>query len=453
MGLLTDLKLKLPANRRFSIVQKQLNQLVLIKWFMPVGVSALIAVLHIVILRLADRLYWIVDPGPRLFYFDLANYLFQGLAPYRDFFIEYPPGALYLLTLPRLITSSGMNYQTIFLLMVSAAQIGIILTILAIDKRLNPIRAPKRALAITAISLVLALGLGPISWFRFDVFVALSIVLALMASLKNSLWQWFWLALGTTLKIIPAALVPIFLAKLWGQDDRAEAFKGLAVYLASLGLIITPLAKVLPQLSEAFAYQLGRGLQIESLGASITMIWGWLKGVYISSILEANAFSISPYIPEIKYSLLALFFLCYILIFWRTLASGRTSQKNQKNKLIISSLALIALILSTGNVLSPQFFGWLIPLMPLVVVSSQDKDRPLAWLALGLALSVGVLTQLIYPRFYFDILNAQGAGLALIARNGLLALVTLVLFTLAWGGTSSTNKKVNPSPSARATAS
>jgi predicted membrane-bound spermidine synthase len=75
-----------------------------------------------------------------------------------------------------------------------------------------------------------------------------------------------------------------------------------------------------------------------------------------------------------------------------------------------------------GKVLSPQFLLWLLPLVPLV-----RGRRGLA--ATGLLTLALVLTQVWFPRRYWDYVHEFRGADAVLARN--VALVAL-LVVLAW---------------------
>jgi hypothetical protein len=92
------------------------------------------------------------------------------------------------------------------------------------------------------------------------------------------------------------------------------------------------------------------------------------------------------------------------------------------DRLVRYSAAAVCAFIAFGKVLSPQFLLWLIPLVPLV-----RGRRGLA--AIGLLTIALGLTQVWFPRRYWDYVYAfKGADIVL-ARN--LALVAL-LAVLVW---------------------
>jgi hypothetical protein len=87
----------------------------------------------------------------------------------------------------------------------------------------------------------------------------------------------------------------------------------------------------------------------------------------------------------------------------------------------LSCAALVALVIVTSKVLSPQFLVWLIPLALVVETSSWP------WIAAMLG-GACVLTQLLYPSHYEELVALQPGPVALlVVRNALLVAVALVL--------------------------
>jgi hypothetical protein len=110
--------------------------------------------------------------------------------------------------------------------------------------------------------------------------------------------------------------------------------------------------------------------------------------------------------------------LATLVALWIAFARGPATG----DRLVRYSAAAVCAFIAFGKVLSPQFLLWLIPLVPLV----RGRRGVAATVLLTLALA---LTQVWFPRRYWDYVYAfDGAG-AVLARN--LALVALFA-VLAW---------------------
>jgi len=104
------------------------------------------------------------------------------------------------------------------------------------------------------------------------------------------------------------------------------------------------------------------------------------------------------------------------------------------------AVASVSLVLVTGKTLSPQYVIWLLAVLAAFgAVSPRDRLLPRANALLLLAC---LLTQLVYPMFYADLVDrgwvTPVVTLALTARNVLLVLLTVHAVRRAWELTSPT---------------
>jgi hypothetical protein len=157
--------------------------------------------------------------------------------------------------------------------------------------------------------------------------------------------------------------------------------------------------------------QASRPLQIESLGASLFTAFGD-PGV-ISSHGSQNVAGHGGVA-----ALFAALQVLALVALWIAFARGQATNE----RLLRYSAAAVCAFVAFGKVLSPQFLLWLIPLVPLV-----RGRRGLG--ATGLLTAALVLTQVWFPRRYWDYVYAFRGADAVLARN--LALVAL-LAVLVW---------------------
>src|SRR4029453_5375657 len=130
----------------------------------------------------------------------------HGSVPYRDFFMEYPPGALAVFLPPRLF-GAGDAYIDAFKALMALLAAGTLLLVVLVLVRLGASR--RHVIAATALLALSPLPLGPISLNTYDGFPALLTVAALAALV----WGWDLAALGLlglafAGKVYPAVLVP-----------------------------------------------------------------------------------------------------------------------------------------------------------------------------------------------------------------------------------------------------
>ena len=317
----------------------------------------------------------------------------HGLVPYRDFAVEYPPGALAMFILP----AAFRNYAAAFAWEMAVCGLVLVAVVAAIRRE---------AAFYVALAPVLA---GSLILSRFDLWPALLTVAALAALLsERHRLGWALLGAAVAAKLWPLVLVPLVIA--WSY--RAGRLRAALVGLAAAAAVFAPFAILAPHgLWDSLRGQASRPLQIESLGASLFTVFGHPN--VISSHGSQNVAGHGGVA-----ALFALLQVATLVALWIAFARGPATG----DRLLRYSAAAVCACIAFGKVLSPQFLLWLIPLVPLV-----RGRRGLA--ATGLLTVAIVLTQVWFPRRYWDYVYAFHNADAVLARN--LALVAL-LAVLAW---------------------
>jgi len=317
----------------------------------------------------------------------------RGLVPYRDFAVEYPPGALAVFVLP----AAFGNYAGAFAWEMAVCGVVLVAVVAAIRRE---------AAFYVALAPLLA---GSLILSRFDLWPALLTVAALAALLRDHhRLGWGLLGAAVAAKLWPLALVPLVLA--WSY--RAGRIRAALVGLAVAAAVFVPFAIVAPHgLWDSLSGQASRPLQIESLGASLFTAFGHPN--VISSHGSQNVAGHGAVA-----ALFALLQVAALVALWIAFARGPATG----DRLLRYSAASVCAFIAFGKVLSPQFLLWLIPLVPLV-----RGRRGVA--ATGLLTAALVLTQVWFPRRYWDYVYAFHNAEVVLARN--LALVAL-LAVLAW---------------------
>lgn len=322
-----------------------------------------------------------------------------GQVPYRDFAIEYPPGALPPFILPAL--TSG--YDATFGWLMAACG----LAVLPLVQVLRP-----AALWFVALSPVL---IGSLAYTRFDLWPALLSVAALVALARDRHALGFaLLGAAFAVKLWPAVLVPLALVWTWRRRRSLRpALAGVAVALAAF----LPFAVLAPHgLEESLHRQAARPLQVESLGASL-LVELHLRDHVVTSYGSQNLAGSGADAAAVVSTAAQIAALVAV---WVLFARGPA----QRDRLVRHAAAAVAAFIAFGKVFSPQFLIWLVPLVPLV-----RGRRGLA--ATGLLAAALVLTQVWFPWRYwsYGLELHRGLGGVVLARD--LAVVAL-LVVLAW---------------------
>ena len=170
----------------------------------------------------------------------------SGQVPYRDFALEYPPGALPVFVLPALGGAHGDSYRRRFeALMALLGELMLVTVAVA----LAALGAGRRwLLAALGLAAVAPLLLGPVVLSRFDLWPAALTAIAL-AALAGDRLRLGHVALGAAVaaKLYAAVLVPIALVYVWRRRGRREALVCGALLLAVVAIAFVPFLIVAPR--------------------------------------------------------------------------------------------------------------------------------------------------------------------------------------------------------------
>jgi hypothetical protein len=342
-----------------------------------------------------------------------GNLIADGKVPYRDFAVEYPPGALPMFALPGLAepghdqdVSEGFRrtFQTL-MWVCGALAIGAMALVLRALRRSGA--AVWAALAFTALAPLL---LGSVILSRFDLWPAAIVAVALAALVTDRVRTGHaLLGLGVAAKLYPAVLVPVALIFVWRRRGRREAFVCAGLAAAVVVAIFLPFVILSPGgVWDSLRTQLDRPLQVESLGAAFLLGAHHAFGVGVTgetshgsqNLAGGGAHALA--IGAVAAQALALLWI------WTSFARGSTT----RDALVRASVASLCAFVAFGKVLSPQFLIWLLPLVPLV--------RGLRGLTASALLALAlVMTQIWFPFRYFRLALDFDPGLSwlLLARD------------------------------------
>lgn len=339
--------------------------------------------------------------------------LLRGEIPYRDFFIEYPPGSLPAFVPPALFSDRREAFIDLFSAEMALVLVAALALVSLTARRLGgPHSWPMPALTFAAGALLLY----PVAVTRYDPVVTLALaVAALGAALKGRyrVLSYASLGFGAAAKLVPVlAVLPLVF-------QRRGAGPGLAVFFAVIGLFFLPaLAFGGPGFVGSFAYHAERGLQVESVAASILMAAGRVGGV----AFESGAFEARGPAAEAAANLSLP--LTAVLLTATVLAMYRQLRRRGPESLHFPrwAAALILAFMLGSKVLSPQYVLWLLPLVPLCAGGLAGAGLSLLFLAACWA------TTQVFPTHYGDLLNLRppGPGLLLL-RNALLGALWALL--------------------------
>ncbi len=353
--------------------------------------------------------------------------LLHGHVPYRDLFVEYPPGAIPLFTAPSLAPEGA--YDALFKALMTLCSLAAIFCVTYVLAREE--RGPA-VLGAAAVFLALSpIALGPVSLNTYDMWPA-ALSAAALAALVSGRGR---LALGllgaaAAAKLYAFLLVPLALGWLWRTRGRHAMTAPSAVFAAVAAVLVLPWIALSPSgVWDSLHSQVGRGLHTESLAASV-LLAGDRLGLYDATVVRSAPAISRDLAGGLPHGLAAASAALSVVA---ALAPGLVLLRRAVAPGVLFA-ASVAGFLAFTKVLSPQYAVWLIPLAVF--------GGPLAGAALIAALA---LAQSWY--FHYRSLWAVGPEVwTLLARN----LVLVVLYAvLLWKTSSPSRSKTSVQPGSR----
>jgi hypothetical protein len=343
----------------------------------------------------------------------------SGQVPYRDFAVEYPPGALPVFVLPALGGAQGDTYRRRFEALM--ALLGEVLLV-SIAVALAALGAGRSwMLAALGLAALAPLLLGPVVLSRFDLWPAALTAVALAAIACGRL-RLGHVALGAAVavKLYAAVLVPIVLVYVWRRKGGREALVCGGLLVAVVAIAFVPFLVVAPYgVWDSLWNQASRPLQIESLGAALLLASHHVFGTGVTMESSHGSQNLAGPTADAFAVAQSVLQLSALVAIWILFARGPAT----RTRLLYASAAALVAFVALGKVLSPQFLIWLIPVVPLL----RGRRGLTAAILFAGAL---VATQLWFPYRYWDLALHFGtlqSWLVLLRDLLLLALLAVVL--------------------------
>jgi Glycosyltransferase family 87 len=338
----------------------------------------------------------------------------DGQVPYRDFDLEYPPAALPVFVLPALARAD--DYSGVFELLMWACGVA---AIVALGLALASVDAGATRLYAAIGYLALApLALGSVILSRYDLWPAALTIAAVAALLGGRERVGFGvLGLAAAAKIYPLVLLPLALVWTARRRGTRELWIGLGCFTAVVAACFLPFLILAPGgVAHSIGVQLGRPLQIESLGASLLLAAQQL-GLYETTVENSHGSqNLGGSLPDALASIQTAFQVVAVAVVWALFAARDRGREG----LLVASAGAVAAFVAFGKVLSPQFLIWLLPLVPAVAGAA-------GLAAAGVFAVALVTTQLWFPFRYWDVVGLEPTGWLVFVRDLLLVALFAIL--------------------------
>jgi hypothetical protein len=273
---------------------------------------------------------------------------------------------------------------------------------------------PRRIAASYWIAFVALLG--PIAIFRIDAISVPIALVGLLLAARHPRVAGMLVGAATWIKVWPAALVAALVVSL--RRRWSVVWGGAAVSLVIVAVVAA--AGGSANLLSFVAEQGGRGLQIEAVAAT-PFVFG-LGGAVVEYSYEILTFQVVGAGTEAVSDALTPIMAIVVLAVcgmgaWRVRGGAPTVRV-----LPPLALALVAALIVTNKVGSPQFQSWLV--VPILLWIVWDRRRAIA--PAVLVLVIAALTHIVYPIVYQRILETQTPALVVLAARNVVLVVLLV---------------------------
>lgn len=343
-----------------------------------------------------------------------AHRMARGLWPYHQFFFDWAPGSV-----PPVLAPAGLpgSYYVAFHVLAfvyAVAGLG------ALAVALELLGASRRRLYAGVLAAAVApFALGAIAIDSLDYWPALFTGAGIAALLADRNRLGFGLlGFAIAAKLYAIVLLPVALVWLWRRRGRAETVSSAVVGAVVAVVVALPFLIVGPTgLGFSVYSQFKRGLQMESLGASILMALDHL-GVYRAHVVVGQPYSLDIAGPVAWAVGMASTILSVLVLLW--IYDRYRRGPDDPERMVTASVAAVVAYVAFGRVLSPQYLVWLVALVPLVA-------GPAGAAASGLLLAAAAVTQTWFPGRFWHLAAVSPVSWLALLRNLLLVGVAILV--------------------------
>lgn len=376
------------------------------------------------------------DPGDIALYYRYSTNVLSGLSPYRDFPVEYPPGAFLSFLMPfALATSRTLSfdqYSYFFLSANAALSVATLMVLLSLRRKGVAEGGAFPAVRIVGARYLVLTGLiGMTLAWRFDLMPTLLVVLALAAILSNRpVWGGLILGLAIAVKLYAFVLIPIVCCYYIAGCNSRQLPRVFAAMVVSLCLGFLPLAGMTQHDALSFLrYHAERGIQLESVASSVILMCKACGLTKATIIYDYGAYHLITPVSRVVLKILPCAFIVMMGLVTRIclrefrIEYARSGSISAMSVCRFATISLLVFIV-TNKVFSPQYLIWVMPLLTLV------RGRQFA-----LCIVVFALTVLIFPLCYGDLLAMKPYAIHMLAlRNA--CVIAVLLWLIAGDATS-----------------
>lgn len=285
---------------------------------------------------------------------------------------QYPPGAAFLMLLPRLGPASYGETFVGLMLLVDLVGLGL----LALLGRRSGNYA---GVWVWLLGIPL---LGTFAVLRFDLVPTVIGIGALVVIHRRPAWFGALAGLGASIKLWPVVL-------LFGEWDRRKLIRSVLAAAGVLTLVFLVAAIAFGDPTSFLGEQSGRGLQEEAVATLPWHLQSVVTGEPTERAIRFGAWEIDSHDADVLAGLLewlTLAALAAAAAWWRLRARAIRAGRTHLAEASVSRdfvFAVVLLLVVTSRVLSPQYMVWLLGLAAVVLTAGTTRLARPAWTVLG----------------------------------------------------------------------
>lgn len=322
---------------------------------------------------------------------------------------QYPPGAAFLMLIPRLgVGDFGEMFVGLMLL---CDLIGLVLLGMLGRRTGND-----TGVWVWLLGMPLLRALPVL---RFDLVPTVIVMAALVVIHRRPAWFGALAGLGAMVKAWPIVV-------LFGEWERRRLIRAIVAALATIVAIFAISAIVFGDQTSFVEEQNGRGLQVESVATLPWHLRQIVTGEAPNAVLRFGAWEIaSPPADAVARMLkwATILALAGCAVWWFARARAIRSGRRDLTDPAVSRdfvFTVVLLLVVTSRVLSPQYVIWLLGLASVVLTAGSTRLARPAWIVIGAV----ILTTSAYGSA--DITTIRNLALTVAALDASIAMFTLV---------------------------
>lgn len=297
---------------------------------------------------------------------------------------QYPPGAAFLLLIPRIgVSWFGVIYQQSFIAMMVLADLAGLAVMVYLARRTG------RSIGVWIWLLAMPL-LQAFPILRFDLVPTVLVMAALVVIHRRPSWFGALVGIGASIKVWP-------IVALFGEWERRRLAISAIAAAGAIALSFVAAGILFGDQSTFFDNQNVRGLQVEAVGSIPWYVRQTITGKPPPTVQRNGTLEIGSGIADaiaVALKWLGLLVLLLAALWWRArrraIGRGRIDLADPAvSRDFVFAIVLAQVVVS--RVLSPQYMIWLIGLCAVVLSAGTTRMRRPAWVVIGaVVLTAGV---------------------------------------------------------------